>query len=85
MNVCSLVVHARREHLETVRVRLGALPGVEVHGASDTGKLVVTVENDDRRALSETVMGMNNVEGVLSAALVYEYNEREDSSEEVSQ
>jgi len=85
MNICSMVVHARPERLDNVRGTLSAMPGVEVHAESDAGKLVVTIENDDRMALTETLMGMNNVEGVLSAALVYEYNEQQDSSEEVSQ
>ena len=76
MNICSLVVHARPGQLEPVRQRLAALAGVEVHAASDSGKLVVTVENEDRSECSATIMSMQNLEGVLSAALVYEHHEQ---------
>lgn len=85
MNICSLVVHARQGEMDAVRQRLEALAGVEVHAASGSGKLVVTVEDDDRTACSATIMAMQNLEGVLSAALVYEHHElAEPTQQEVS-
>ena len=48
MNICSLVVHAKPDNIGAVQARLEAIPGVEVHGHSEEGKLVVTVEDTEQ-------------------------------------
>jgi nitrate reductase NapD len=75
MSICSLVVHTRPENVRAVGERLCELEGVEVHGANEAGKLVVTVDHPDRQVCSENIMAMQNVTGVLSASLVYEHFE----------
>ncbi len=75
MTICSLVVHARPDRAATVRDRLREYQGVEVHAVSEKGKLVVTIDHSDPTHCSETMMAMHNIDGVLSAALVYEYRE----------
>ncbi len=78
MTICSMVVLARPEQVDAVRHRINAQDGVEVHAVSDEGKMVVTIEHPDYAYCSERVMQMSNVDGVLSAALIYEYHEDED-------
>ena len=73
MNICSLVVHARPDSVDVVRERLMEFSGVEIHGEAD-GRLIVTVEHDDRKVVSEAIMEFSNVKGVLSSALIYEYS-----------
>jgi nitrate reductase NapD len=83
MNICSLVVHARPEHLGGVQARLQAIPGVEIHGRSDDGKLVVTVEDAGEYLAAETTMAINNLDGVINAVLIYHYGGDEPLEEEV--
>ena len=83
MNVCSLVVHARPEMLGSVQTHLERLPGLEVQGESDEGKLIVTVEDTGQSMAADTMMAINDVEGVLSAVLIYHYGGDESLKEEV--
>jgi nitrate reductase NapD len=83
MNICSLVVHARPERLGGVQTDLERMPGVEVHGRSEDGKLVVTVEDTPDSRASDIAMSIHNVDGVLNAVLIYHYGGDEPLEEEV--
>lgn len=72
-NVCGVLVHARPERLELVQADLAALPGVEIHAATAEGRLVVTVEDAAGQWASATITRFNDIEGVLSVALVYHH------------
>ncbi|MES9899956.1 MAG: chaperone NapD [Sedimenticola sp.] len=82
MNVCSVIVHAKPENCGVVQNRLEALPGVEVHGGEDKGKLIVTVEDAGDISAADTMMAFNSVEGVISSILIYHYG-GDDLGEEV--
>lgn len=85
MQVCSLVVHARPQALNDVKLGLEAMPGVEIHTATSEGKLVVTVEDAPKGApVLDTVTAIGNVSGVLSTVLVYHYGDDETLGEEVN-
>ncbi len=75
MTICSLVVFARPEKAPVVEGAIEALEGAEVCAATKEGKLVVLLDHPDRTYLSETIMGLNNIDGVISTSLVYEYYE----------
>jgi nitrate reductase NapD len=81
MNISGVIVHARPERTHEVRAALERLPGVEVHAVTDNGRLVVTVEEygaSDGRANME----LHNIDGVLSAAMIYHHCEDEFESSE---
>ena len=83
MNLCSVIVHARPEKIVQVENTLTALPGVEVHGgAEEEGKLIVTVEDGEDVTAAETMMSFNDIDGVISAILIYHYG-GDDLNEEV--
>jgi len=75
MNIASLVVHTRPEHGARTAQRLLELPGVEIHASTAEGRLVVTVEDDDGHAAAETLNRIHSLEGVLSAALTFQYSD----------
>ena len=75
MTICSLVVFAKPEKAAVVERTIADIDGVEVHGASDKGKLVVLLDHPDRTYCSETIMGLYDIDGVISTSLVYEYYE----------
>jgi nitrate reductase NapD len=81
-NVCGILVHTRPGTVEDVRGRLAALPGVEVHAATDEGRLVVTVEDTPDRLAIETITDILQTEGVINASLVYQYTDDEDLPQE---
>ena len=75
MTICSLVVYARPEKAPVVEATISSLDGVDVHAATEEGKLVVSLDHPDRTYCAETIIDLNNIDGVLSTTLVYEYYE----------
>lgn len=75
MNICGVLIHARRENADNVGGALAGLPGVEVHASTGDGRLVVTVEGQTFGAMSDTVSTIQNVGGVLSTSIVYHYSD----------
>lgn len=83
MNLCSVIVQARPEKMNQVETSLARLPGVEVHGGTEEeGKLIVTVEDAEDVSAADTMMSFNDIDGVISAILVYHYG-GDDLNEEV--
>jgi nitrate reductase NapD len=80
-NICGVLVHARTEHIDQVQASLKKIPGVEVHTATGDGRLVVTVESDDRRFVADTISSFHDVKGVLSAAMVYQFSDEISNNE----
>lgn len=84
MHISSLVVHAAPGKTQVVQEKMTEFPGVEVHAATEDGRMVVTVEDvDEQSDLSETVMRIQTLEGVLSVSLTYDYCDN-DLTEEAS-
>jgi nitrate reductase NapD len=75
MNISSLVVHVRREHVAQVQAELAAWPGVEVPAAAPDGRLVVTVEAADDSEAGATFDRIRTLAGVMSVSLVYHHFE----------
>lgn len=72
-NVCGVLVHARPDEIKRISGDLEALPGVEVHQATEDGRLVVTVEDAEGQWAGATISRFNDIQGVLSVALVYHH------------
>ncbi len=84
MSISGLVVHTRPEKTDGVHRLLSKMEGVEVHTATEDGRLVVTVDQPDNRKASDTFLELQNMEGVLSASLVYNYFEQDRGEKELS-
>ena len=82
MNLCSCIVHTRPEKGSEVEKLLNEIPGVEVHGGVDEGKLIVTVEDSEAGSAGDVMMNFSSLEGVVSATLIYHYG-GDDLNEEV--
>lgn len=74
-NVCGVLVHAILEQIGQVRNHLESLNGVEVHQTTDDGRLVVTVESGSRRYVADTISSLHEIDGVLSASMVFQFND----------
>lgn len=71
LHIASLVVLARPELLDTVKANLRLLDGLELHQESSAGKLVVVLEAHDEHQILQRIEQINNLPGVLNAALIY--------------
>ncbi|HIE01995.1 MAG TPA: glutamate synthase [Thiotrichaceae bacterium] len=78
MNISGVLVHARPDQVDQVEKQLTAISGVEVHTVTENGRLVVTVEQDNDKMIVDTVLNIHNCQGVLSAAMVYQYGDDTD-------
>jgi periplasmic nitrate reductase NapD len=72
LHIASLVVHAAPRRLGRVAEAIASLPGALVHASSVNGKLVVTLEEGSAAAMTQAVSSIQRIDGVLSAALVYQ-------------
>lgn len=75
MNISSVLLHAAPGHIESVRAALAQVQGVDVHGASPDGRLVVTLEAADTGAAADLYQSIEQMRGVLSLSLVFQQSE----------
>ena len=61
--------------------RLAEVAGVEVHAVSPEGKIIVTLEAEDDAAVIRSYEIITLLDGVLSAAMVYNQTESEPEKE----
>ena len=73
MNVSSVILRALPEKLRGVRSGLAALPGVEIHADTNDGRFVLTLEDGDGYTPADVFLKLNELDGVISASLVYQY------------
>jgi nitrate reductase NapD len=73
MNISGIVVHAHPANTPALRGQLAVLSGVEVHAVQEDGRMVITIEDTPEVGPAETLMRVQNLPGVLSAAMIYNY------------
>lgn len=81
MNISSAIIHALPGNVAVVQAGLATLAGVEVHGISPEGKLIVTIETEDEGSNAATYQSIGQLDGVMSAAMVYHQTESEPDKE----
>ena len=81
MNISSAIIHARPGDVAIVQAGLNSLAGVEVHAISPEGKLIVTIVTEDDSSNVATYELIGQLDGVMSAAMVYHQTESEPENE----
>ena len=71
MNISGVIVKAYPEQILSIEKVLTTMDGVEVHGNNEDGRIVITVEQEGANSLSDTLVEIQDVPGVLSAAMIY--------------
>lgn len=69
--IAGLMIQARPEHIKALTPSLNAINGIEVHGTSDKGRMVVTVEAENDQHLLDLISAIERREHVITASLVY--------------
>lgn len=75
INICGVLVHASPSKLDIVKANLLAFDGVEIHELTNDGRLIITIDLPERHLMADTINQIHSVEGVLSAAMVYQHSE----------
>ncbi len=76
MNIASLVLRAKPADFALLKQQLEATPGAEVHGESiDNGRLIVTVEDGEGHAVTDSILAISLMPQVLSVTVAYEYTD----------
>ena len=84
MKIASLVVRAKPEHFPSLHSALSEIPGVELHGeCSSTGQMIVTVEDGENWAMTDSILAVNLAPHVLNVTLAYEYTDESLASQEL--
>ena len=93
-HISSLLVQGRNEALPAIAARIAELPGAEVHGEAAQGmsqgmsqgrmrgKMIVTLETDSETETLAQINRIQDIEGVITASLVFHQVEEADESEE---
>jgi nitrate reductase NapD len=71
MNISGVLVRSYPKNIQSVWDELDKMEGVEVHGSNDDGRMVVTVEQENAGQLSDMLVRMQDVHGVLSTSMIY--------------
>ncbi len=91
-HVSSLLVQGRSEALPAIAARIAELPGAEVHGEAAQrmsqgmsqermrGKMIVTLETDSEAETLAQINRIQDIEGVITASLVFHQVEEADES-----
>ncbi|RDH81111.1 MAG: nitrate reductase [endosymbiont of Galathealinum brachiosum] len=82
-NICSVLVHAKQGMIDSVKQTLEQQQGVEVHAVSEDGRIIVTVEDEYRKEVGERIMGFYEIDGVLSASMIYQFSDDEFNEQEI--
>jgi nitrate reductase NapD len=69
--IASILVQARPDRLDALEVAIVALPGCEIYGRDERGKLVVVVDPPDASSLGSTLNTISALPNVYSASLVF--------------
>ena len=75
IHISSLVVHSRPWQATAVAARLREMPGVEIRGGVEQGKLVVTLETASEAEVVARLNAIQLLDGVLAATLVFHHFE----------
>ncbi|MBF0184653.1 MAG: chaperone NapD [Magnetococcales bacterium] len=73
--LASALVLVRPDRLREITTQLGTFPGVDVHLASEQGKMIITLEGPESEPLADILTEIKHLDGVLSVDLVYQHFE----------
>ena len=74
--ISSLVVQTQAAMRANVRECLNSMPEAEVYGENQQGKLVVVLDTASNRKAADRITEIQNQAGVLSATLIYQYDDQ---------
>jgi nitrate reductase NapD len=80
VEIASLVVSTRPQHLDAVAQAILALGSAEVHARDPKGKLIVVLEEESQGAIGAKINVICGLPHVLSALMVFQASDRDENS-----
>ena len=80
--ISSLVVQANPEDLPAVKSAIESMEDTEIRGENEQGKLVVVLDTASNRLAADRITEIQNTDGVLSASLIYQYDDHVSQAED---
>lgn len=80
-HIASVLVQGWPDKIPAIETELTRLVGVESHGFSENGKLILTLEAEDDSDLVELMNRVETADGVVTASLVYHHAEEMDDAQ----
>ncbi len=79
MDIVGVLVRAKPPHITAVKAAFETIAGLEIHAETSEGQMVITLDESNGHP-ADTIGDINGIEGVLSAAMVYQYSEEGEES-----
>lgn len=79
-HIASVLVQGWPDRIPAIESELTGLAGVESHGSSESGKLILTLEAENDAGLVETMDRIQMAPGVVNVSLVYHHAEEMDDA-----
>lgn len=73
LHVSSIVVQARADAIDDIASSIACMPGAEIHQRIAGTKLIVTLETAGTGEIMECMERIDDLPGVITAALVYHH------------
>jgi|TARA_R100001377_G_scaffold4828_1_gene2753 nitrate reductase NapD len=70
-HVASLVAYAMPEQVSDVEAAIIAIDGAEIHGTSEKGKIVLTIEGDSHKGIGKKMDILRVHKGLINLSPVY--------------
>ena len=77
MNLSSIVIQTRPEHLESVLKAIKSSPDCEYHIHDEKGRIIVTIEGKDTEEEINKLKNLQAIPHVISAEMAFAYSEDE--------
>ena len=71
LNICGVAVYLAPKAGEDVAAKIRALPGVELHAASDDGRLAATIIDTPTSMAIDQIAAIHRLPGVVAASLIF--------------
>ena len=71
VHISSYVVQTRPQQTEQIRTLINEIYGAEIHGTNPQGKMVLILESDSENDISDLIIKINSIPGVINTALVF--------------
>lgn len=75
IHIASLVVHSDPKQTAAITETIKSMQGAELHNIDAPGKLVVLLEADSEKLITDYINTISATEGVHSTSLVYHHHE----------
>lgn len=83
MNISSILVQTKPEHLDSTKKTLEKSELCDVFFTDKSGKIVVTIEGEDVKVETEKLKQIQNLPNVISAQMSYTYSDEDFNKNEI--